>query len=49
VHPAGGEVVVDVAQEGGALRGRVVLPAGLTGTLRLPSGPRPIVAGETRF
>jgi hypothetical protein len=49
VHPAGGEVVVEVAQEGGALRGRVVLPAGLTGTLRLSSGPRPIVAGETRF
>ena len=49
VHPAGGEVVVEVAQKGGALRGRVVLPAGLTGTLRLPSGPRPIAAGETRF
>jgi alpha-L-rhamnosidase len=49
VHPAGGEVVVEVAQKGGALRGRVVLPAGLTGTLRLSSGSRPIAAGETRF
>ena len=49
VHPAGGEIVVEVEQKGGALRGRVVLPAGLTGTLRLPSGARPLAAGETRF
>ena len=49
VHPAGGEIVVDVEQEGGAIHGRVALPPGLTGALRLPSGPRPLAAGETRF
>ena len=49
LHPAGGEVVVEVEQKDGALHGRVVLPAGLDGTLQLPSGRRPIVAGETRF
>jgi hypothetical protein len=49
VHPAGGEIVVEVEQKGGAIRGRVALPPGLEGILRLPSGPRPLAAGETRF
>ena len=49
VHPAGGEIVVDVEQKDGALRGRVTLPPGLTGTLRLPAGSRRSQAGETRF
>jgi hypothetical protein len=49
VHPAGGEIVAEVERKAGALRGRVVLPPGLTGTLRLPSGVRPLPSGETRF
>ena len=49
VHPAGGEIVVEVEQKGGAVHGRVVLPPGLSGTLRLPSGPRTLAGGETRF
>jgi hypothetical protein len=49
VHPAGGEIVVELEQKGGALHGRVVLPVKLTGTLRLASGPRPLPSGETRF
>ena len=47
--PREGEIVVELEQEGGALHGRVVLPPALTGTLRLPAGARPLVAGETRF
>ena len=49
VHPSGGEIVVDLEQKGGALHGRVVLPPTVSGTLRLPAGPRPLAAGETRF
>jgi alpha-L-rhamnosidase len=49
VHPAGGEILVDLEQKGGALHGRVVLPPALSGTLRLPSGPRSLPAGETHF
>jgi hypothetical protein len=49
VHPAGGEIVVEVEQEGGAVHGRVSLPPGLAGTLRLRSGARPLAEGETRF
>jgi alpha-L-rhamnosidase len=49
VHPAGGEIAVEVERKGDALRGRVSLPPGVTGTLRLSSGARPIAAGETRF
>ncbi|HUL78600.1 MAG TPA: alpha-L-rhamnosidase C-terminal domain-containing protein [Vicinamibacteria bacterium] len=49
VHPAGGEIAVDLEQKGAALHGRIVLPSGLTGTLQLPAGPRPLPDGETRF
>jgi alpha-L-rhamnosidase len=49
VHPAGGEIAVDVERKGDALSGRVSLPPGVVGTLRLPSGARPLAAGETRF
>ena len=49
VHPAGGEIVVELDQKGGAVHGRVALPPGLAGTLRLPSGARPLGTGETRF
>jgi alpha-L-rhamnosidase len=49
VHPAGGEIVVDLEQKGGVLRGRVVLPPGLSGTLRLSEGTLSLAAGETRF
>ncbi|HXY39585.1 MAG TPA: alpha-L-rhamnosidase C-terminal domain-containing protein, partial [Vicinamibacteria bacterium] len=49
VHPAGGEIVVEVAQEGGTVHGRVALPPGLIGSLQLPSGQRPLAAGENRF
>jgi len=31
------------------VHGRVSLPPGLAGTLRLRSGARPLAAGETRF
>jgi alpha-L-rhamnosidase len=49
VHPSGGEIVVDLEQKGGILRGRVVLPHGITGALRLATGSRPLAPGETRF
>jgi hypothetical protein len=49
VHPAGGEIVVDLEQAAGALHGRVVLPPTVTGTLRLAAGARPLASGETRF
>jgi hypothetical protein len=49
VHPAGGEVVVEVERRGAAQRGRVTLPPGVSGTLRLESGARPLGPGETVF
>jgi len=49
VHPAGGEIAVEVERKGDALRGRVSLPPGVTGTLRLGSGARQLALGETRF
>jgi alpha-L-rhamnosidase len=49
VHPAGGEIVVELEQKGGAIHGRVVLPPTVRGTLRLTTGPRRLASGETRF
>jgi len=49
VHPADGEIVVEVRRNADALHGRVALPAHLAGTLVLPGGARPLDAGETRF
>jgi alpha-L-rhamnosidase len=49
VHPGGGEIVVEVERKAGVLQGRVVLPAGLRGTLRTPAASRPLSAGELRF
>jgi alpha-L-rhamnosidase len=49
VHPAGGEIVVELRRGADALRGRIVLPANLAGTLVLQGGTRPLEAGETLF
>ncbi|MCG6925743.1 MAG: alpha-L-rhamnosidase [Acidobacteria bacterium] len=49
VHPAGGEIVVDLRREGEKLHGRVVLPEGVRGTLRLPDGTRELPPGESVF
>jgi alpha-L-rhamnosidase len=49
VHPGGGEIAVAVRREGQALRGRVELPEGLVGALRLPTGERELGPGTTTF
>jgi hypothetical protein len=49
VHPGGGEIVVDVEQAAGTLHGRVALPDGVEGLLRLPAGRLRLAPGETRF
>jgi hypothetical protein len=49
VHPAGGEIVVELRRGADALHGRIVLPANLAGTLVLQGGTRPLEAGETLF
>ena len=49
VHPAAGEILVELRREGARLHGRVVLPEGVPGTLRLPDGPRDLPPGESTF
>lgn len=49
VHPAGGEIVVELRRAADAIHGRVVLPANLAGTLVLQGGTRSLEAGETIF
>jgi len=44
VHPDGGEIVVDVLEEDGRLRGSVRLPEGVTGTL-VANGERREISG----
>jgi len=49
VHPAGGEIIVELRREGESLHGRVVLPEGVPGTLRLPDATRELPPGESVF
>ena len=49
VHPAGGEITVELRREGEDLHGRIVLPEGVPGTLRLPDGARDLPPGESVF
>ena len=49
VHPAGGDIVVEVRQDASGLHGRVELPAGVAGTLILPDRAQALGAGESVF
>lgn len=49
VHPTGGEIGVDFSVDRGRLRGKVTLPAGLTGTLHANGKVVPLVKEETEF
>jgi alpha-L-rhamnosidase len=49
VHPAGGEIAVEFRVEDGALRGRVDLPVGLTGTLHSDGRTMPLSEGTNRL
>ena len=48
VHPRG-TITVQLRHENGALHGTVALPDGVSGTLRIGSDSRPLVAGSNTF
>jgi alpha-L-rhamnosidase len=49
VHPSGGEILMDVRQENGALHGTIRIPEGISGTLVLGSQEIGLSVGENIF